>query len=197
MTTPPPDWDEKVRAARTARDGAQSVYEQTVRDAHEIGGRSANSIARALGIKSREQITRYLHATDPAAAPTVKLPLVVYLRGRGRSDECWREMRAGCAARGWYDISDETAAWHIARAGATVVVCDFSAGLRPERVDVRLVAAKYDDDHETWKTLAGHEDWPAPTRHDPVATNNLGTKGAFVLETQGVLRLIAQVSDSS
>lgn len=187
------DWPARVVRARTGRDVGQVVYEQTVRDAHDVGGMSVSAISRALGIRSREQITRYLADPTPTNLPAVALPLVVYLRGKGASERTWKELRDGCAARGWYETSDETQAWHLARANAPTVLCDFSAAAG--RLDVRLVAARHGDTGDlTWKTLAGHEDGPRPERRDPDATNHVGAKGAWQLDTHAVLHQIALIS---
>ncbi|MET9954471.1 hypothetical protein ABZ135_23410 [Streptomyces sp. NPDC006339] len=203
MTVPVPDWPQRVRDARARRDEEQAHYEQTVRDAHHIGGMSANKIAAALGRRSREQITRYLGTPAPEGLPRPRLPLVVLLRGKGMPQQVLDQLYDGCAARGWFATLDHEAAWHLARGGCTTVFTDVSAGLKPERIDVRLVAARYRDDRDQqeeqdpddetaaawpdWKTLAGADDYPRPRRYDEESRT-------WSFDAEQVIRLIAQVS---
>lgn len=198
MTIPTPDWPQRVRDARIDRDTSQARYEQTVRDAHDLGHMSAMGIAKALGIRSREQITRYLNADAPQDVPRPRLPFVVLLRAQGMPDTVMTQMYDGCAARGWFVTLDGEQGWHLARAGCPTIWTDISAGLLPERVDVRLVAARYPDtnghrgDLESeswpdWKPLAGRRDYQRPIRHDDQT-------GQRVLDTEEVIRHIARVS---
>ncbi|MFH8350219.1 hypothetical protein [Streptomyces sp. NPDC018045] len=133
-----PDWGQRIRDARAAKDHANTVYEQTIRDAH-AAGRSVSAMANDLGQKSRKLLTAIVGRTA-GDVPPVALPVVVYLSGRGRSDATWAEMRAAMHARGWYAVSHELTAWHLSRGGATCVHVYFGSG-RP--VSVTLEEAVY------------------------------------------------------
>lgn len=119
-TTTETSWAQRVRDARGTKEGGALAYEQTIRDAHHIGGMSAKEIAEAMGIKDRTQITKYLRSERATGAPAVRLPVTLSLHGRGNGDGSWAAMRDGLAARGWYE-TDDNQAWHLSRAGAVVV----------------------------------------------------------------------------
>lgn len=84
---------------------------------------------------------------------------VVYLRGAGRKDPMWERVERVMWARGLHTVRDRTTAFHLARGGVPVVLCDFSADLyRPEPapgtdyhqyVVVGRVRARYDEQEVT------------------------------------------------
>jgi hypothetical protein len=131
-------WPQRVRDAREDKDRAGLVYEQTIRDAKNIGNMSINSIARTLGIRDRTQITKYLGAEIPDDVAPVRLPVVLSLHGAGNSDAAWARMRAGIAARGWL-ATDDNSSWHLSRAGATTVHVNWPTSL--VNVQISLVRA--------------------------------------------------------
>jgi len=57
---------------------------------------------------------------------------VVYLRGARRKGAMWERVEHAMWERGWYTERDRTTAWHLARGGAPVILCDFSADLYRE-----------------------------------------------------------------
>ncbi|MGW5636470.1 hypothetical protein [Streptomyces sp. NPDC003832] len=168
QTTQPsgPDWDEKVRAARAGRDHAVQVYEQTVRDAHAVGNRSATQIARAIDRKDRTVITRILRADpeQPAAVPT--LPVVVWLRARS---VLWPRMADALHLRGWMAVGSEQQAWYLSRAGAPCIRVDLITQLDSDPVLIQLVQAV--------------EAQPAEEPHYPVK-DLLPTSASIMLERQ-------------
>lgn len=134
------NWARRVRYARMAKERSSVNYEQAIRDAHRVGGFSASKIANMLGIKNRAQITKYLGGEPPAKIPHVELPVTLSLHGQGRDQRHWDRMRAGIAARGWHE-TDDNGAWHLSRAGATVLRVHWPAG--PDEVLIELVRAVY------------------------------------------------------
>ncbi|WP_431781687.1 hypothetical protein [Streptomyces chumphonensis] len=133
-------WGPRLRETREAKRTAALTHEQTVRDAH-ADGMPVNAMSRELGTRDRTTLTRYL-ANPPEPVPAVTLPTVVWLRGAGRSQETWAEMRQMMAARGWYTVTSEQDAWHLSRAGAVCVRVNFSAlEVHHDRVDVELLRA--------------------------------------------------------
>ncbi|WP_229434742.1 hypothetical protein [Nocardia farcinica] len=153
----------RIRAARDAAGAAQAAFEQAIRDEVAADRITPSDVARALGTKNRQRVYAILGRGDDGAAPTnPPLRPVVYLRGAGRPDAVWTRVREAMWARGWTTISDRTSAWHLARGGTPVVLCDFSADLDhpspapgggtwfgyDRYVVVGKVRAKYGDDGE-------------------------------------------------
>lgn len=51
---------------------------------------------------------------------------VVYLRGAGMPAAVWQRLIAEVTSRGWLHVTGRTQAFHLARGGVPVVLCDFS-----------------------------------------------------------------------
>jgi hypothetical protein len=221
-----PDWDEKIRTARASRDHAVQVYEQTVRDAHTVGKRSATQIAKAIDRKDRTVITRILRADPDQPAAVPGLPVVVWLRARSA---LWPRVADAMHLRGWMTIGNEQQAWYLSRAGATCVRVDLMTQLDSDPVQIELVQAVeaqpaeqpnypvkellptvasllLEREHpeaaefrvpvqtveQKWKRLAGGL-LARPTRYDEDATNNAGSKGAFITDEQQIARHVADL----
>lgn len=121
---------ERIRAARDAAHAAHAAFEQTVRDAVTSGDATPSDVARALGTRNRQRVYAILGRGDNGDEPRrPSLPPVVYLRGQGMSSGTWRRVEHAMWARGWVTVRDRTDAWHLARGGVPVVLCDFSASL--------------------------------------------------------------------
>lgn len=120
----------RVQAAQAAAQAAQATFEQAVRDEVAAANLSPSDVARALGTKNRQRVYAILGrgADDTAAAMPAQRP-VVYLRGNGREDSVWAEVESAMWARGWRTVRARTSAWHLARGGVPVVLCDFSTDL--------------------------------------------------------------------
>lgn len=135
-------WGQRLRATRDAQSTATDVHEQTIRDARTLGRLSVSGIARELGIQNRNKITQVLNAdrdVPPATAPT--MPVTVYLRAPGHSEETWAKLRHAIYSRGWAMISDANSAWHLSRAGVTIVYVDLAAMLDDDPITVQLQRA--------------------------------------------------------
>ena len=113
---------------------ARTAVADTVRTAHEEG-LSARQIADQAGV-SRGAIAAILHGRRA-------LPPVIYLRGRGAPAEDWADLEM--LLGGNHITHDRTQAWHLARGGHLVVLCDFTP-VGAQTVRVGVVEAKYADD---------------------------------------------------
>ncbi|MYV63274.1 hypothetical protein GTW37_32780 [Streptomyces sp. SID4931] len=133
-------WPQRLRDARQAKRAAAAVYEQTIRDAKNVGGMTASGIAAAIDVKDRSQITKYLRVEAPANVPPVRLPLVVYLEGYARP-AALQEATAAMYQRGWL-VTGPLGAWHLSRAGARVVCVHFPRD--SEFLTVSLVQAVHE-----------------------------------------------------
>lgn len=131
------DWGERIRAARTAKDRAVGVYEQTIRDAH-AGGRSAAQIARDLDRKDRTAITRILQAGPGQSAVAPGLPVVVFLRA---PSALWTRVAEALHTRGWMAVGNWQRAWYLSRAGAVCVHVDLTTMLDTQPIHVELMRA--------------------------------------------------------
>lgn len=138
---------QRITAARAAIEDAQAAMESAIRDEISSGRATVSEIAHALGTKNRQRIYAILDRADDATPQQPPMPPVVYLRGAGMSTDAWGRVQEACWARGWQTVRDRTTAWHHARAGRTVVMCDFSIhDLDDEPVQVRTVTAKWRED---------------------------------------------------
>ena len=124
-----------IGAAFTRVADARSALVAAVRAAREEG-LSARQIADEAGV-DRALVATILHGGR-------SLPPVIYLRGRGARAEDWTELEQQLA--GLHVTHDRTQAWHLARGGHRVILCDFTlvrhAGMPMVRVGA--VEAKYD-----------------------------------------------------
>lgn len=148
----PDAWDDKIRATRDAADAATAIHEQTIRDAHHLGGRRVADITRALGISNRNRVTALLNPSPDSDVPQPQpptIPPVVYLRAPGHGEQTWAELRHAFWSRGWIVQSDRTAAWHLSRGGAKVVRVDLAAQLDDDPIIVDVVRAVYGQPQET------------------------------------------------
>lgn len=137
-----PDWGERIRAARTARDAGTMRYETTLRAAN-AAGRGINQIARDLGIQDRTAIMRVLDGPEAVPDHEPRLPVVVYLRSRRATARIWADMNAAMHARGWVTVTSDDQAWHLSRALVPALVrVDFDNDGTDE-VTVTLQQAKY------------------------------------------------------
>lgn len=138
---------QRITAARAAVEDAQAAMESAIRDEITSGRATVSEIAHALGTKNRQRIYAILDRADDTTPSQPDMPPVVYLRGAGMSTDAWGRVQEACWARGWQTVRDRTTAWHHARAGRTVVMCDFSIhDLDDEPVQVRTVTAKWRED---------------------------------------------------
>ncbi|WNI19924.1 hypothetical protein [Actinacidiphila sp. ITFR-21] len=216
-------WPQRLRDARQAKETAATAYEQTIRDAKNVGGMSALSIAAAMGIKDRTRITKYLNAVPPADVPPVRLPVVLSLHGAGNSEESWARMRAGVAARGWLE-TDDNGAWHLSRAGAITVIVNWPASL--DAVGISLVRAVHSQPGETVMPLRDYlptmasiqlerehpevADWPVRNHEDhsvrwrvvaerseyrPRAEFDNGDQVVFAADVDAILARVAALID--
>ncbi|HEY9473018.1 MAG TPA: hypothetical protein VIS06_04095 [Mycobacteriales bacterium] len=152
-------WAQRIDAAKAARVAATAVEEQVVRDAREAG-LSYSQIARALGTTNRQRAYAILaRGTDGGEPVAPALTPVVYLRGAGNKPPVWQRVEGAMWARGWATEHDRTSAWHLARGGVPVVLCDFSTDMDRSRargrwygydlyVVVGRVRAKYADEQD-------------------------------------------------
>ena len=130
-TTPDTDaWISRIRAAHDAAAAARAQEERIIRDAANAGVRPTLIAREGLGTQNKNRVYGILGRGAGGRPPAEQaITPVVYLRGAGNSDGTWARMRAAMWARGWATVSDRTSAWHLARGGAPVVFCDFSADL--------------------------------------------------------------------
>lgn len=134
-----------IRAAKAARLAAEAAEERAIRDA-VTEGLSPSRAATALGTTNRQRVYAILDRSpgDDTPQPPA-LPVVAYLRGAGVKQPAWDRIADALHARGIITVRDRTQAWHLARGGAPVVLCDFSAGqLDDHPVRVGRVRARYD-----------------------------------------------------
>ena len=118
---------------------ARTAVADTVRTAHEEG-LSARQIADQAGV-SRGAIAAILHGRRA-------LPPVIYLRGRGAPAEDWADLEK--LLGGHHITHDRTQAWHLARGGHLVVLCDITP-VEAGTVRVGVVEAKYDTDADLFE----------------------------------------------
>ncbi|MEU7631674.1 hypothetical protein AB0C34_17050 [Nocardia sp. NPDC049220] len=148
MTTTETSGADRIRAAQAAVSTAQAAFEQIVRDEH-ADGVIVSDIAEALGDRKRRQrVYGILGRGENGDVPTAPAPQpIVYLRGPRQSDEVWQRVEAAMWARGWRTVRDRTTAWHLARGGSPVVLCDFAAdfdGLAVDWIVIGRVRARYE-----------------------------------------------------
>lgn len=186
----------RIQAAQQAAIHAQAAFEQTIRDEVLVGRITPSDAARALGTKNRQRVYAILgrgaDGSDPI--PPAHTP-VVYLRGRGCGQRTWTAVEAAMWARGWATVRDRTTAWHLARGGVPVVLCDFSSewdGLSTDEVTVGRVQARYGDDDRMELPLVSGGRSGKPERHDPTVENKIGQLGAYVVDEAALARLVAQ-----
>lgn len=180
------DWASRIREARENRNSATAIYEQTIRDAH-ASGRSQSQIARDLGITDRTTIARIL-SEQPDTIPAPKLPVVVSTSAR---DARTQRLDPVMHQRGWHTAS-RTSAWHLSKAGATVVLVD--AGKDIVSVSVSVAKGTDPSADNAWRDMTSQRR-KGVYRHEPTATNNIGRQGANVLDEQWVARLVADLLD--
>lgn len=123
---------DSIKAVFEQAAAARVAVADAVRTAHEEG-LSAGQIADQAGV-ARGVVTSILHS--PRA-----LPPVIYLRGRGARPEDWAELER--LLSGYHITRDRTQAWHLARGGHRVVLCDFTP-VGAQTVRVGVVEAKCD-----------------------------------------------------
>lgn len=144
MSTPTTVLD-RVAAAQAAATAAQAAAEQAIRDAVESGATIA-AVAATLGVRNRQRIYAVLGRGQDGTEPTPPtLRPVIYLRGAGVRGDAWTRIEQAMWARGWATVRDRTTAWHLARGGCPVVLCDFSAADHgePDPIRVGQVRARY------------------------------------------------------
>lgn len=129
--------------------------------------------------------------TQPPAPP------IIYLRAAGCASHERAAVEHAMWARGWRTTVDRTAAWHLARGGMTVILCDFSAafdGLAQDTVHLGRVRARYADDGTTELVpTAGELARPTrPERFDPTRPNKGGGMGAHALDPTALADLVAE-----
>ncbi|MFE6185419.1 hypothetical protein ACFQ6U_13440 [Streptomyces sp. NPDC056465] len=187
-----PNWGDRIREARAAKDTAAAVYEQTVRDANKAG-RSVSQIAKDIGRKDRTVITRILGETPGEAVTAPRLPVVIWLEAPGSASEngLYTRLERAMSQRGWL-VAGDMSAWHLSRAGAACVHVNARATLDDDPVQVELMEAKEDGPYAPWRRLAGG-DYPRIRRYDEDATNNAGRQGAYCLDEQHIARLVADL----
>ena len=133
-----------IADAAAAVEEAKAAMETVIRAEVTAGRATVTDVASVLQIKNRQRVYAILDRADETTPQPPTLPPVVYLRGAGIGRAAWDRIAQACWTRGWQTVSDRTTAWHHARAGRTVVQCDFSvADLDDEPVHVRAVTAKY------------------------------------------------------
>ena len=123
-------WAQRIQDAKRNRIEAMAAEERTIIEAAEHGT-TPSDIARALGTRNRQRVYAILKK-DPAGHVPTQAPAstpVVYLRGAGRTQKTWAQVETAMWARGWRTTHDRTTAWHLARGGVPVVLCDFSTDL--------------------------------------------------------------------
>ncbi|WP_026923284.1 hypothetical protein [Glycomyces arizonensis] len=201
-TTIAVDWPARLRAARDAIAAARAVEAQTIRDAHGAG-MPTTQIADALGVKNRGRITEII-AREPGEGERTELAPVVYLRGAGVGEAAWARVRSAMWRRGWATESNRTRAWHLARGGAEVIMCDFSARVGDDFVVVGPVQAKYrDDETELALELPGEREgrpygtWrrSRPRCDDPAGSVSPGGGPAQVTDAEALARHVADALD--
>ena len=118
----------RVTQTQNLQDQAAAVHDQAIRDA-KAAGHPMTQIAAALGITNRVRLYGVLDKTyDNPTAPT-PTP-VVFLRGAGAPKTVWDDIETAMRRRGLMVVKDRQQAWHLARGGVTVVIVDFSRGVR-------------------------------------------------------------------
>ncbi|WP_433716974.1 hypothetical protein ACQP2U_42365 (plasmid) [Nocardia sp. CA-084685] len=129
MTRNDTDWAARIAAARANRESAEAAELRLLRDAADAGQKPSDIAAWWGSGKPRvwELLRRDTEGRPVTESPTA--PVTVYLRGAGRGDRTWQQVREAMWARGWRTTSDRTSAWHLARGGYPVVQCDFSTSL--------------------------------------------------------------------
>jgi hypothetical protein len=147
MTTAQQNWAQRIQQARDNRIAAMATEAQIVRDAHAAGMKKTEIVA-AYGRRNRQRIDALLNA-DPTAPQPPPNPPTIYLRGAGCNQSTWERVEKAMWARGWDTVKHRTSAWHLARGGCVVVLCDFSSadgqGLSMDTVLVGRVRAKYEE----------------------------------------------------
>lgn len=133
-----------IADAAVAVEEAKAAMETVIRAEVTAGRATVTDVASVLQIKNRQRVYAILDRADETTPQPPTLPPVVYLRGAGVSVAAWDRIAQACWTRGWQTVRDRTTAWHHARAGRTVVMCDFSIhDLDDEPVQVRTVTAKW------------------------------------------------------
>lgn len=138
----------RLLAARRAVEEAVAYERRVIWEIHRAGDADPTAIAAALGVKNRQRINTILNDPDVASEPArPEMPPVIFLCGAGHKQPVWDRVEQAMWRRGWDTTKARKAAWHLARGGLDVVLCDFSAtaGGRPRNViTVGLLAAEYD-----------------------------------------------------
>lgn len=119
--------ENRVTAARAAREAAELAEEQAIRDA-VAGGATPTEVAGWLGVRNRQRVYRILAAQAGEPARPV-MPPVAYLRGAGAPPGLWHRAERAMWARGLVTTHDRAAAWKLCRAGVLVILADFSLSL--------------------------------------------------------------------
>ncbi|WP_040793311.1 hypothetical protein [Nocardia paucivorans] len=188
----------RIQAAQRAVRNAQAAFEQAIRDEIHADRITPSDAARALSTKNRQRIYAILgRGTDDTDPSPPALTPVVYLRGRGCGTRTWKAVESAMWARGWATVRDRTTAWHLARGGVPVVLCDFSGeydGLSTDDVIVGLVRARWRETPDSTEMdlpliSGGHH--TKPERHDPTVKNKGGGMGAWVVDETALARLVA------
>ncbi|WP_280502022.1 hypothetical protein [Nocardia farcinica] len=186
----------RIQAAQQAAQQAQAVFEQTIRDEIHADHITPSDAARALGTRNRQRVYAILGRGPDGSDPTPPAHTpAIYLRGRGCGQRTWKAVESAMWARGWATTRDRTTAWHLARGGVPVVLCDFSSewdGLATDEVTVGRVQARYSDDGQMELPLVSGGRRGTPERHDPTVKNKIGQLGAYVVDEAALTRLVAQ-----
>lgn len=194
------DWAKRLQAARDRIDTTRALEAQTIRDAW-AAGMTGTQIAEALGIKNRSRISEAINTT-PAGTGQVTMTPTVYLRGAGIGDNTWEMVHQAMWARGWTTITDRTAAWHLARGGAPVVMCDFSSRDVHDYVVVGTVQAKYRGDEMALELPGATDDHPygsyrraRPRMPHPDGRVNAIGSAVQVTDPDALARMVADALD--
>lgn len=123
-----------IKAVFEQAAAAHTAVTVAVHTAHKEG-LNARQIADQAGV-ARGVVTSILQGRQA-------LPPVIYLRGRGARPEDWADLEQ--LLSGHHITHDRTQAWHLARGGHLVVLCDFTP-VGAQTVRVGVVEAKYADD---------------------------------------------------
>lgn len=134
---------ERVVAAQVQATSAGAAAEQAIRDAL-AGGATPTQVVEALGTSNRQRVYAVARRA-PGAPQAPERPPVVYLRAAGAPAAQWTAIVDAMHLRGWSTVRDRTVAWHLARGGEDVVLCDWTYALRDagDSVLVGRVRATY------------------------------------------------------
>ncbi|MFI8977410.1 hypothetical protein ACIGO9_31340 [Nocardia asteroides] len=86
-------------------------------------------------------------------------------------DKDWEAIEAAMWARGWKTVSDRSTAWHLARGGVPVVLCDFGVNeLEFDPIIVGRVRARVDENDQSGRDLPLISGGQFPASHATILT---------------------------